>query len=278
MRLVERKSGRWMRRIMHGAFLIVVGLYLALVIFGLFMADEVIFQPHRSSYRDTPEILKLPSKDGKLISAVYLPNPGATYTLLFSHGNAEDIGDDLPLLQNLRRHGFGVLAYDYEGYGTSQGQASEHAVYADVDAAYDYLTRQQHIAPEHIISYGRSLGGAVAADLAARRPVAGLVLESSFVSAFRVLTRYPILPLDKFTTLHKLPKIHSPVLVMHGTDDQIISIWHGRKLYEEARGPKRSLWVEGAGHNDMEFIAQKRYFAALQDFAALVASQHAAAM
>lgn len=95
--------------------------YLSFAVFGLFFADSLIFLPHPSSYRDSPEILKLRSTDGRQISAVYLANASATYTLLVSHGNAEDLGDDREWLKDLRQAGFNVFAYDYQGYGTSEG-------------------------------------------------------------------------------------------------------------------------------------------------------------
>src|SRR5439155_21231421 len=137
------------------------------------------------------EIVKLISKDGKQISAIFLPNEKAKYTILYSHGNAEDIGDIRPMLDGLKNLGFSVFAYDYQGYGTSQGKPTESNAYADVLAAYEYLTTRLGISSERIISYGHSLGAALAVDLAARKPVAGVIIESAFTTAFRVVTRIP---------------------------------------------------------------------------------------
>jgi abhydrolase domain-containing protein 17 len=186
--------------------------------------------------------------------------------VLFSHGNAETIHDNLDYLDRMHAAGFSVLAYDYSGYGHSTGRASEAAAYLDADAAYEYL-RSQGVPPERIIAHGRSLGGAVAADLASRRPVAALVLESTFVSAFRVVRPYPIVPFDRFRTLDKLPRITVPTLVIHGTDDEVIGLWHGERLYARLAGPKDRLWVRGAGHNDLESVAGTRYWRALRRFA-----------
>lgn len=254
----------------------VVAVYVALFFFGLLLSEPVIFQSHPASYRDDNRILKLTSANGRRISAVYLPNPAATYTLLFSHGNAEDLGDDLPLLQEVNRAGFSVLGYDYQGYGTSEGRPSERHVYEDEEAAYQYLRRELATPPERIIAWGRSLGGAAAVDLAARRPLAGLILESSFVSAFRVLTRVPLVPIDKFRNLDKIAAVRCPVLVIHGEADRVVPFWHGQKLFAAARGPKRSLWVPGADHNDVALAAGARYFEALRGFAASLASEPAA--
>lgn len=255
---------------------LVAAVYVALFLFGLLLSEPVIFQPHPAGYRDDNRILKLTSRDGRRISAVYLQNPSATYTLLFSHGNAEDLGDDLLFLQVVRDAGFSVLAYDYQGYGTSEGRSSEAHVYEDEEAAYQYLTHQLATPPDRIIAWGRSLGGAAAVDLAARRPLAGLILESSFVSAFRVLTRLPLLPIDKFRTLDKISAVRCPVLVIHGEADRVIPFWHGQKLFSAAPGPKRSLWVPGADHNDVADVAGARYFEALREFAASLAAEPAA--
>ena len=232
--------------------------------------NKIIFQPPTPSYKDSDQILKITTASGHRISAMYLPNPGATFTVLYSHGNAEDLGTVKFKMHELREMGFAVIGYDYEGYGTSEGKPSEGATYRDVAAVYGYLTTDLHIPAHLVIAWGFSLGGAVAADLAARKPVAGLVLESTFVSAFRVVTRAPLLPFDKFRTLSKLKDIHCPVLVMHGTADEVIGFWHGRELFEKARQQKRQLWVEGAGHGDLAEVAGERYRKALSDFTALL--------
>src|SRR5215510_6457876 len=176
---------------------LVAGLYLAFLILAFF-SDGLIFLPHPSSYKDGPDVLKLTTRTGKKISALYLPNPAAKFTLLVSHGNAEDLGDDRYWLEGLRRAGFSVFAYDYEGYGTSEGKPSERAAYQDEAAAYDYLAINLKTPPDRIVIFGRSVGTGPATYIAARRPAAGLILQSPFVSAFRVLTRIPLLPFDKF--------------------------------------------------------------------------------
>ena len=255
---------------------IVAVVYVGLFLFGLLLSEPVIFQPHPAGYRDDNRILKLTSRDGRRISAVYLPNPAARYTLLFSHGNAEDLGDDLLFLQAVRDSGFSVLAYDYQGYGTSEGRPSESHVYEDEEAAYQYLTHTLATPPEQVIAWGRSLGGAAAVDLASRRPLAGLILESSFISAFRVLTRVSLLPIDKFRNLDKIAGVRCPVLVIHGEADRVVPFWHGQKLFAAAPGPKRSLWVAGADHNDVADTAGTRYFETLREFAASLAGEPAA--
>ncbi len=243
-------------------------LYLSLAIYAWFLSDHQIFLPQPSSYKDSPEILKLRSSHGKLISALYLPNPSARYTLLVSHGNAEDLGDDRYWLEELRRAGFNVFAYDYQGYGTSQGKPTEKGTYDDESAAYDYLTGNLKIAPERIIIFGRSVGSGPAVYVAAQRPAAGLILQSPFVSAFRVLTRIPLLPFDKFPNYKRIGRVHCPVLIIHGTRDSVINIWHGRKLFDLANPPKQFVAVPGADHNDLDMVAGESYVKPIQSFAA----------
>jgi abhydrolase domain-containing protein 17 len=241
--------------------------------FGLyvfFRADSMIFLPQSASYQDSKEILKIPVTDTEKISAIYLPNAQSAYTLLFIHGNASDLGDIRPLLEQLYHWGFSVFAYDYRGYGTSDGHPSEGNAYQDAEAAYSYLTQQLKIPPQRIIVYGQSLGGGSATQLATRHSVAGLILQSTFTSAFRVVVPFPLLPFDKFSNLDKLRKVHCPVLVMHGQADRTIPFYHGQTLHEAASEPKLSLWVAGADHNDFTEVAGDRYRQTLLSFQKLV--------
>lgn len=231
-------------------------------------ADRLIFLPPPPTYPDGPGILKIPSGDGQRIAAVHLVNPSATYTVLLSHGNAEDLGSMMPLLASLRDLGFSVFAYDYRGYGRSEATPSEPRVYADIDAAYEHLVGELRVRPERIVAYGRSLGAGAAVDLAAHRRLGGLVLESPFLSAFRVMTRISLFPVDKFRNSAKIGRVTCPVLIMHGEDDEIVPVWHGRRLFDLALEPKMLVTVPGAHHNDFVRIAGPRYTQALRDFEA----------
>jgi abhydrolase domain-containing protein 17 len=246
--------------------------YTCVGIYVFFGSDRLIFLPPPASYSDTPEILKLTTTNGDRISAIYLPNPTATYTLLYAHGNAEDLGNILPILENLRAIGFAVLSYDYRGYGTSEGKPSERNAYQDINTAYQYLTQTLGIPATQIIAYGRSVGGGSAIDLASRQSLGGLVVESSFITAFRVMTRIPIFPFDKFANITKIDRVKCPVLVMHGTADEVIPFWHGQQLFEAVQTPKQALWVESAGHNDLSEVAGDRYVNALQEFRQMLRS------
>jgi abhydrolase domain-containing protein 17 len=248
-------------------------IYIFFAIYIFFKADSLIFQPQPVSYQDTSKILKIPVGDTEKISAVYLPNDQSKYTLLYIHGNAEDLGDISPILNSFNSWGFSVFAYDYRGYGTSNGTPSEQNAYQDADAAYDYLAQQLKISPDRLIIYGRSLGGGSATELATKHAVAGLVLQSTFTSAFRVILPFPMLPFDKFTNLAKIANIHCPVMVIHGEADRTIPVEHGRSLYKTALNPKMSLWVPNADHNDFDEVVGTRFPQALQSFQKLL-EQH----
>ncbi len=260
----RRGWGAALRRLAVAAAVV----YAGVGVFAWFCADRLIFVPHPARYAETGPVLRIPTADGGSIAAVHWANPSARYTILYSHGNAEDLFDGQWLMEGLRGLGFAVLAYDYRGYGVSGGgPATTEKACLDAEAAYDYLVKTLRIPPERVILYGRSVGGGMAVHLAARRPAAGLVLESPFVSTFRVMTHWPLYPFDKLPNLRDIRRVKCPVLVMHGTADRVIPCWHGREVYEAASEPKRCLWVKGAGHNDMEEVAGERINAELRAFA-----------
>ncbi len=228
--------------------------------------DKLIFRPPVPSYKDHARTLELLTSDGETIAARFYENDTAVHTILFSHGNAEDIGHVEPFAKQLRDRGFAVLTFDYRGYGLSEGSPSEEKAYKDIDAAYHYLVNDRKIPAEQIILHGRSLGGGVALDLATRRPAGGLILESTFTSAARVLTKIKILPFDKFDNISKIATVACPVLVIHGKMDNTIPFHHGEKLFAAAKDPKTALWIENAGHNDLFNAARQEYLAAIADF------------
>lgn len=245
---------------------IIIG-YVILLFIAYFLSDSLTFFPPRAGYqKNSPGFIQLRTKDGAKIFAYYLHNKDAKYTLLVSHGNAEDIGYMVPFFQEMYKHGFSVLGYDYHGYGLSEGRPTERTVYLDVDAAYDYLTKDLHIAPDRIIAWGHSVGAAVALDLAVRRPVAAVILQGAFVTAFRVLTRVPIIPFDKFNNLRKIKELKCPLLMIHGTSDTIIPFWHGEKLYRAAPVVKQFYMVQNANHNDLLVVAGEGYWQAISSF------------
>jgi len=227
-----------------------VAIYAIISLYILLIADSRMFFPPISTYQTLPQTVTLTSEPGINITGQYLPNPNASYTLLYSHGNAEDLGMIQPVLEHFNQLGFSVFAYDYRGYGTSQGRPTEAGTYQDIRAAYGYLTETLKIPPSQIILYGRSIGGGPSIDLGAEIPMAALVTENTFISALRVVTWIPLFPFDKFNNIGKIQAVTAPVLIFHATLDQIIPLSHGQKLFQVANSPKMLVPIEGLRHND----------------------------
>jgi fermentation-respiration switch protein FrsA (DUF1100 family) len=244
--------------------------YLALAGVGFFLSEKMIFRPPIAGYQDNPNVLKLTTQDGEKISALYFPNSHATYTILYSHGNGSDLGSIRPLLIALQQLGFSVFAYDYRGYGTSEGTPSEHKTYEDIAAAYQYLTEALRIPAKRIILYGHSVGSGPSLDLATRESVAGVILEGAFTSTFRVAMQISILPFDRFDNLSKIRAVRSPILVIHGTEDRVIPFSHAKQLYKQANQPKQVVAIAGADHNDLMEVAGLKYRDALIEFVRLI--------
>ncbi len=247
---------------------VVLATLYGLVAIGAFIvSDGMLFHPEYGSRAEPPGGFFLRDTDGTKLSVVYLPNPGARFTLWYFHGNGEDLGRLAPRMEALRQLGYAVFAVDYPGYGMSDGTPTEASLYASTETGLRYLREQLKITPTQLVLYGRSLGGGPAVELATREPVAGLVLESAFTSAYRVMTRWPLLPGDKFENLRKLPAVRCPVLVIHGRADGVIPFAHGEALFAAALGRKSHLWVDLAGHNDLLRWAGEDYGRAVREFA-----------
>lgn len=270
-------------RMMTTTAMAFAGLYLGCMLLLYSQQSGMIHQPDNPGREliATPtsigadwEEVRLTTSDGVSLHGWYLPAPGeASYTLLFFHGNAGNISHRLDSLALFRELGAATLIIDYRGYGQSEGEPAEEGLYRDAEAAWDYLVAQRGIPPERVVAFGRSLGGAMAARIAAEHPVGGLILESAFRSLPDLgAERYPIFPVRwlarfNYPTQQFLTRTDAPVLVIHSRDDEIIPYQHGRALYDTATGPKRFLEIEG-GHNTGFMDSRERYKAGLSDFLA----------
>lgn len=243
-------------------------LYAAVALTACFLVERVMFQPPPPSYAEAEfAFRRIGLEDADSIAVLYLPADRAGFTILYSHGNAEDLGHVRPLLVKLHRLGFGVIGYDYRGYGRSSGgtPTSRRAV-EDAEAVYRFAIDGLGIQPDRLILHGRSVGSGPTLELATRHRVAGVILESAFTSVYRVITRVGVLPFDRFPNVRHVREVRCPVLVIHGTHDRVIPISHGRRLFAMAPEPKQSFWVDGAGHNDLVHTAGGAYAAALARF------------
>ncbi|CAG0883320.1 unnamed protein product [Darwinula stevensoni] len=192
----------------------------------------------------------------------------AKYTILFSHGNAVDLGQTASFFVRLaNRLNCNVFSYDYSGYGASKGKPSEKNLYSDLDAAWDALRTKYHVQEESVILYGRSLGTVPTIDLATRlHKIPGVILQSPLASALRMLlpSMSSTWSIDSFPSVDKAPRITAPVLVIHGTKDEVINFSHGQMVYDRCKNKLAPLWVQGAGHNDME--AFQEFWERLEEF------------
>ena len=261
----------WCWRFIRMPLFILVASYLALAIAAPFLASGMLYYPQMGSRRAPEGMRKIRGPDGTDIAVLFLPNPQARFTIWFFGGNAEDLGDLEPFLRQIHDAGFAVFAFDYPGYGQSGGRPSEATLYAASRVARDHLRKELHVLPAQTLIYGRSLGSGPAVEMATEERVGGLVVQSGFVSAYRVVTRWPIVPFDQFENLSKMTRVQCPVLVMHGQADEVISFRHGETLFAAAHEPKQHLWVPGAHHNDFVESAGKSYWQALREFSAVCA-------
>ncbi|XP_057707367.1 alpha/beta hydrolase domain-containing protein 17C [Corythoichthys intestinalis] len=217
---------------------------------------------------DVVEVFSTRSSRGNRVQTMYVRcAPNSRYTLLFSHGNAVDLGQMCSFYIGLGcRINCNVFSYDYSGYGVSTGKPSEKNMYADIEAAWQVLRNKYGVTPENIILYGQSIGTVPTIDLAARYECAAIILHSPLMSGLRVAfpnTRKTYC-FDAFPSIDKVSKVSSPVLVIHGTEDEVIDFSHGLAMYERCPRAVEPLWVEGAGHNDIELYVQ--YLERLKQF------------
>ena len=191
--------------------------------------------------------------------------------LLWCHGNAGNISHRLDNIARLQSAGINVFIFDYRGYGKSEGSLSEQGFYLDGEAAWETLLREGPVPPARVVLFGRSLGCAMAADLAVKVPAAGLILESGFPHLGAMArVHYPFLFSERFLSgrydaLSRLKQIKIPLLVIHGTRDATVPTRLGRRLFEAAPEPKGWYEINGADHNDTYVVGGENYFRILRE-------------
>lgn len=217
------------------------------------------------------EDVSFAAEDGVGLHGWYVPGRRGE-TLVWFHGNAGNISHRLDNLRHLHELvGVDVLIFDYRGYGKSEGTPSEAGLYSDARGALRYLRGRGDVDAARIVYFGRSLGSAVAIDLAASEPPFGLILETPFTSVREMATRILPGPLTAivpsiFDNLAKIPSIAAPKLFIHGDRDELVPYEQGRSLYDAAQPPKGFFTVRGAGHNDTYVVGGERYFRQIEKF------------
>ena len=233
------------------------------------VVDHFLFQPPGSAAaaRTVPAegSRRLTVEPGVEIAFRHLPAPPGGETILYSHGNAEDLGSMRYLPGIFAANGYGVMVYDYEGYGGSDGSPSEENCCRDIEAAYRYLTETRGIPPEQIVIYGFSLGTGPSCRLAEQVEAKALVLEAPFTSVLDV-AGMGWLPFDRFPNLKRIGNVKMPVLILYGDRDRVVPPEHGAALYEAANPPKARYVVPGAGHNNLRMVAGQEFWKNLRLF------------
>jgi fermentation-respiration switch protein FrsA (DUF1100 family) len=257
------------------------GVYIVLSVVLWALQEKITFPAPRAALRDPVEAvgygerIELTMHDGTKVVGWYLPPlhrpspPSAA--LLWFYGNGETIGAIWPIIRDFRPPNAALLVVDYPGYGASGGRATEAGMYEAADLAYNALIARPEIDRQRIYVYGRSLGSAAATHTAATHEAAGLILESPFTSARGMAARhYRIFPTFlvrlKLDNIGRMPAIHCPTLVFHGTADILVPIKMGREVAAAAGGSVEFVMIEGAGHNDTYEMGGNTYKAKMATF------------
>ncbi len=213
------------------------------------------------------------SEDGKRLHGWFFSLKRESPVILFCHGNAGNISHRLENVRLLLEQGLQVFIFDYRGYGKSSGRPSEKGLYLDGLAAYDYLVNRERVPAANVIPFGRSLGAAVAMEIALNRRVRSIILESAFTSIREMARGITLFHLFSFflpahyNNLRKIGSVAVPKLIIHGTEDEIVSFSMGEKLFGAAKEPKYLLPVKEAGHNDTLIVGGRRYLETISKFA-----------
>lgn len=239
--------------------------------FIFYPSKEVYSSPSQEGIEYKEVFIK--TKDGETLHGYFLPSPlGQTNkTIIYLHGNAENVSTWYQAPAEIQKEvPVNALIVDYRGYGKSTGKPTIEGVVIDAEAMYQYLI-DKGFKSEDISIYGRSIGGAIALELASRVKVKSVVVQSSFTSLVDIAKElYPFIPKvivnGKFWNSKELiKKINCPVLISHGDRDEIVSVNHSYKLYEVANEPKKLIILKGASHNDISSYFNEEYFQALKE-------------
>ena len=256
--------------------ILIIIIALCFVAYVRYLESVTVFHPSKK-IEATPaqaglkfEDIYFRTKDKNLLNGWFVKNPRARSMVLYLHGNAGNICDRLDKIAAFHDMGVNVFIIDYRGYGKSQGKPSEHGIYEDAAAAYDYLLTREDVHPDTICVYGASLGGVAAVDLAAKRKIAGLIIDSSFSSAADMAkTIHPLIPAfllrTKMDSIHKIHKITVAKLFIHSQEDQVVPYRLGKKLFDAALPPKDFLEVKG-GHNDSHIYSKDIWASGIRNF------------
>lgn len=216
-----------------------------------------------------------PAADGISLHGWFVPSsdPEEKTTLLWFHGNAGNISHRLENLALLHRYlNISIFIFDYREFGLSGGHISKAGTYLDAKGSWNYLVAERMVEPTDILLFGRSLGTALAVDLAVSEPCLGAVLEAAFTSSQDMLKRYflgaipPELSQSPYDSIAKIHLVRAPLLFIHGEYDEAIPVEMAQRLYERTQAPKSFYIVSRSGHNDTYVVGGSEYFRQWQVF------------
>ena len=218
------------------------------------------------------------TSQGKKIYGYFVksPNVSEKNVILYNHGNRDHLQFYWDRVELFYKMGFSVFIYDYQGYGMSEGEPSEEAVYSDATAAYEYLRTSQGYGNGQITVYGFSLGGAAATYLASSVfTPKRFILEAAFASASALTQSGTLLDFPstyfmkgEYNNAERIKNITAPVLIIHGVDDKFIDMEkNGKVLFRNANDPKTFIAVPGADHSQIPAkMGEALYCSTVKDF------------
>jgi len=233
--------------------------YLAAVGYLFVFQRDYVFKPGGALTKPAElglpgvEVLEFHMHDGIVLTGWHAdPAPGLPSVLYF-HGNAGNLSDRADRFREILGSGFGLTAVSYRGFAGSDGEPSEAALFSDALEIFDWLALRNN----DIVIHGESLGSGIATYVAAERQARALILEAPYTAALDIAAAtYPWVPVsylmrDPFITRDHIKRVDEPVLILHGTDDRVVPVEHGRRLFELAGAPKQLAIIEGASHGDL---------------------------
>ena len=243
------------------------GFYL-LALLSLLTVDRIIFLPPPIKKEDLQRAIELKCSDGAHVLGRYLPAEDGKPTLLWSFGNGENIVTVEKKAKQFHQAGFGVLTYNYRGYGLEYEEPSEEGCYLAIEGAYRHLVDELKVPSSKILLVGQSVGSGPTCWLATQKKHAGVVLITPFISAYRTVTGIPLFPGDRFVNIDRIEKMKERLLVIHGTADGVVPFSHGERLFKlSPSSEKEFLSIKGGGHNDLFIVASDQIMSAFDQLA-----------
>ncbi|MBF12975.1 MAG: alpha/beta hydrolase [Legionellales bacterium] len=241
-------------------------IYASTTLVVMYVSDYIIFPAPEPTYAaNNPQVEYIRQGDA-IVASRYMPVPEAKYTILYSHGNRQDLGLLAPVMQRFNQQGYSVFAYDYRGYGHSNGTATETHAKQDIRLAYEHLTESLGVAPESIILYGYSLGSGVTMDLAKEKVTAGVIVEGAFTSTYRTKIPIKVFPIDRFDSYAVVSQVTQPILYLHGEDDSVIPVSHSHDLYHRTTAPSDIVTFSNHGHSSLTIKNSAEYWEIIQNW------------